>query len=74
MQKQDKSFAKTVLTVGVFSTVGFSFVLAVVIGAWSGWLFDEWLGTEPAFFLILFFIGLAAGIMNVYRAASKFQK
>jgi len=74
LQKRDKSFAKTVLTVGVFSAVGFSFVLAVVIGAWSGWLLDKWFSTEPTFFLILFFIGLAAGIMNVYRAASKFPK
>ena len=54
---------------GALLTVGFSFVLAVVIGAWIGWLLDRWLGTSPWGFILFFFLGLAAGMRNVFRAA-----
>jgi F0F1-type ATP synthase assembly protein I len=51
--------------------VGLSFVFAMVIGAWSGRVLDGWLGTGPLFFIVLFFLGLAAGILNVYRTVSR---
>jgi F0F1-type ATP synthase assembly protein I len=69
-----KSLADTVRELGALSTVGFSFVLAVVLGAWFGWLLDNWLGTKPWFFMLFFFFGLAAGIINVYRTAGRFLK
>lgn len=56
------------------STVGLSFVLALVIGAWFGWRLDTWLGTGPWLFITFFFLGLAAGALNVYRISSKFLK
>ena len=49
------------------STVGFAFVLAIVIGFGGGYLLDGWLGTKPWFSFLGFFLGLAAGILNVYR-------
>ena len=49
-------------------------VLSGVIGAWLGWVLDEWLGTEPWLFVAFFFLGLAAGMLNVYRISSKFLK
>ncbi len=69
-----KSRADTVRTIGALSTVGLSFVLAVVIGAWFGRVLDSWLGTSPWLFLLGFFLGLAAGILNVFRTASKTPK
>jgi len=74
MPSSDKSLGKTVRTIGALSTVGFSFVLAIVIGAWAGWTLDGWLGTGPWLFLMFFFFGLAAGVLNVYRMASKITK
>jgi ATP synthase protein I len=68
------STADTVRTLGALSTVGFSFVLAIVIGTWFGWLLDGWLGTAPWMLLLFFFLGLAAGVLNVYRTAGKFLK
>jgi F0F1-type ATP synthase assembly protein I len=32
---------------------------------------DGWLGTKPAFTIVFFFCGLAAGILNVYRIVSQ---
>ena len=44
-------------------------VAGVFVGAAIGWVLDSWLGTRPWFLLVFFFIGVAAGILNVYRAA-----
>ena len=68
------STADTVRTLGALSTVGFSFVLAIVLGTWFGWLLDGWLGTAPWMLLLFFFLGFAAGVLNVYRTAGKFLK
>ena len=67
-----KSFADSVRVLGALSTVGFSFVLAIVLGAAIGYFLDKWLGTSPWLFFLFFVIGLAAGILNVYRTAGKF--
>ena len=43
-------------------------VAGVVVGAFIGWAFDSWLGTAPTFMVVMFFLGAAAGMMNVWRA------
>lgn len=53
--------------IGQLSTVGLSFVFALVIGFGGGHLLDGWLGTKPWLTFVGFFLGLAAGIVNVYR-------
>lgn len=62
---------ETLRTAGALSTVGLAFVLALVIGFWFGTVLDGWLGTKPAFTILFFFFGLAAGILNVYRIVSQ---
>jgi ATP synthase protein I len=69
-----KPLSDTVRQLGALSTVGFSFVLAVGLGAWFGYLVDRWLGTSPWAFLVFFVFGLIAGVLNVYRTAGKFLK
>ena len=44
-----------------------SFVLALVLGFGAGYWLDGTLGTRPWLSFIGFFLGLAAGILNVYR-------
>ena len=52
---------------------GFRLVTDLVVGVLSGlglgWLLDYLLGTSPWFLLILLPLGMAAGILNVIRAA-----
>ena len=43
-------------------------VAGVVVGAFIGWAFDNWLGTTPTLMVVFFFLGSAAGMMNVWRA------
>ncbi len=53
--------------IGQLSTIGMSFVFALVIGFGGGYWLDGWLGTKPWLSFIGFFLGLAAGVLNVYR-------
>jgi ATP synthase protein I len=73
-QRERESASETARSIGALSTVGLSFVLAIVLGGWFGYLLDKWFGTSPLFFLIFFVLGFAGGALNVYRTANKFIK
>jgi ATP synthase protein I len=49
---------------------GSEFVSAVIIGLGIGWVLDRVLHTNPAFLIVFFLIGVAAGIWNVIRLTS----
>lgn len=57
----------TLQLIGQLSTIGLSFVFALVIGFGAGFWLDGLLGTAPWLAFLGFFLGLAAGILNVYR-------
>lgn len=65
----------TIRSIGALSTVGFSFVLAVLLGGAAGYGLDRLFGFEkyPVFFLIFILFGIVAGMINVFRAASKLK-
>lgn len=44
-------------------------VAAVVVGGGIGWGLDRLAGTKPFFLIAMFFVGVAAGFLNVIRAA-----
>ncbi len=44
-------------------------VVALMVAVAIGWFLDEWLETRPLFLVIFFFLGAAAGALNVYRRA-----
>ena len=53
--------------IGQLSTIGMSFVFALILGFGAGFWLDGRLGTKPWLTFIGFFFGLAAGVLNVYR-------
>ena len=53
--------------IGQLSTIGLSFVFALVIGFGAGYWLDGVLGTKPWLSFVGFLVGLAAGVLNVYR-------
>jgi F0F1-type ATP synthase assembly protein I len=53
--------------IGQLSTIGMSFVFALILGFGAGYWLDGVLGTKPWLTFIGFFLGLAAGVLNVYR-------
>lgn len=46
----------------------------VIVGGLIGYFLDQWLGTTPWLFLVFFFVGFAAGILNVVRGFTRLQK
>ena len=68
------STADTMRTIGGISTVGFSFVLAILLGAWLGLKMDQWFGTKPWLFFLFLVFGFVAGSLNVYRTSQRFLK
>jgi len=56
--------------VGVGFRTGIEFVVAVVVATGLGWALDRWLGTRPWGTIVLFFLGVGAGMLSVYRAVA----
>jgi len=50
--------------------MGVEFVGAVIVSGILGYLLDRWLGTRPWGMILFFFLGVATGMVNVYRAIS----
>jgi ATP synthase protein I len=57
-------------TLGTVGSVGFAFVIAIVLGWWFGSTLDRWLGTGPWFTFVFFVLGVVAGALNVFRTFS----
>jgi ATP synthase protein I len=53
---------------GIGFRIGIEFVVAIVVATGLGWAIDRVLGTRPFGIIILFFLGVAAGMLSVYRA------
>ena len=71
--KDRRERINTIRTLGALSTVGFSFVLAILLGALAGYGLDRLFGTSPTFFLIFAGFGLVAGMLNVFRASNRLK-
>ena len=55
---------------GLGFRIGIELVVAVVVATGLGWAIDRWFGTRPWGMIVLFFLGVAAGMLNVYRAVT----
>jgi ATP synthase protein I len=53
--------------VNTFSRVATELLAGLIIGVSVGWAIDNWLETSPLFLIILFLLGGAAGILNLWR-------
>ena len=54
--------------------LGTELVAAVGVGTIIGFILDTWFGTKPWLIIIFFFLGAAAGMLNVFRTANRMQK
>ena len=60
--------------VGSAFKLGTELVAAVAVGTIIGFILDSWFDTKPWLIIIFFFLGTAAGILNVIRTANRMQK
>ena len=60
--------------IGSAFKLGTELVAAVAVGTIIGFILDTLFDTKPWLIIIFFFLGAAAGMLNVVRAANRMQK
>ena len=71
-QKNDKS--SNAASLGKALKISTELVAAVFVGSTIGFLLDVWFDTKPLLIICFFFMGVAAGILNVFRSARNMHK
>tara|TARA_B100000408_G_scaffold15776_1_gene10795 strand:- start:891 stop:1166 length:276 start_codon:yes stop_codon:yes gene_type:complete len=61
-------------SIGTAFKMSTELVSAVVVGTIIGFILDKTFGTKPWLILIFFFVGVVAGILNVFKSAKKMQR
>ena len=59
---------------GTAFKLGTELVASVVVGTIIGFILDSWFDTKPWLIIIFFFLGAAAGMLNVIKSANQMQK
>jgi len=70
----EKSKGSNAASFGKALKISTELVAAVVVGSTIGFLLDNWFDTKPLLVICFFFMGVAAGILNVFRSANKMHK
>ena len=79
-KERQKSTHKNEDNKGNLSSMGGAFKLStdlvahVAVGTIIGFILDSWFDTKPWLIIIFFFLGSAAGILNVIKTAKKMQE
>ncbi len=53
--------------------IGIEFVGTVLVGAFIGYLLDQWLRTTPWFMIVLLVVGFAAGTRRAMKTSNQFD-
>jgi len=61
-------------SIGNAFKLGTELVAAVAVGTIIGFILDTWFDTKPWLIIIFFFLGAAAGMLNVIKTANRMQK
>ena len=65
---------KNTSSLGTALKLSTEMVAAVLVGSIIGFILDNWFDSKPWLTIIFFFVGAAAGILNVIRSAKLMQK
>ena len=71
---RNKNRGSNVTSLGKALKISTELVAAVVVGSTMGFLLDNWFDTKPLLTICFFIMGVAAGILNVFRSAKKMHK
>lgn len=53
------------------ASVGLILPSSIAVGLFMGYFLDRWLGTEPWLLLIFTVLGIASGLLSLFRALKK---
>ena len=73
-KNQIKNNGSNVTSIGTALKISTELVAAVVVGSTIGFILDSWFDTKPLLTICFFILGVAAGILNVFRSAKRMQK
>ena len=73
-KNQVKNKGSNVATLGKAFKISTELVAAVVVGTILGFILDNWFDTKPWLTICFFFMGVAAGILNVIKSAKNMHK
>ena len=59
---------------GTAFKLGTELIAAVGVGTIIGFILDSWFDTKPWLIITFFFLGAAAGMLNVIRTANRMQR
>ena len=71
---KEKNKGVNAASIGKALKISTELVASVVVGSTIGFLLDNWFDTKPLLTICFFIMGVAAGILNVFRSAKKMQK
>ena len=71
---EEKKRDSNATSIGKALKISTELVAAVVVGSTIGFLLDNWFDIKPLLTISFFFMGVAAGILNVFKSAKKMQK
>ena len=71
---QIKNKSSNAASLGKALKISTELVAAVVVGTTLGFILDNWFDTKPILTICFFFIGAAAGMLNVFKSAKRMHK
>ena len=71
---EGKNGSSNAASLGKALKISTELVAAVIVGSTIGFILDNSFDTKPLLTICFFFIGVAAGILNVFRSAIKMNK
>lgn len=54
--------------------IGVELLAGILVGGFVGYWLDRWLDTWPVFFMVMFFAGAGAGMLNAFRYVNRMNK
>ena len=73
-KNQIKMQGSNAASLGKALKISTELVAAVVVGSTLGYILDNWFDTKPLLTICFFFMGVVAGILNVFKSAKKMNK
>jgi ATP synthase protein I len=78
-KRKNKNYNKSIkssnaASLGKALKISTELVASVFVGSTIGFLLDNWFDTKPLLTICFFIMGVAAGMLNVFRSAKKMHK
>ena len=71
---KEKNGGSKAASLGKALKISTELVAAVFVGSTIGFLLDNWFDTKPLLTICFFVMGVAAGILNVFKSAKRMHK